>query len=165
MIDFDKIIASCLSEGMKPEDIADQVTTALNKAKTDPKEDWLDALYTRVNEAISDGCLSIEDCVAGIVLQLSTEHKDWPLETLKTVYQSIEDNIHTATVLADAEIDGTLEKTALALIEDAIKNGLTTSIKASDIPEAKTKVTVKKVNTDDMDGEAITRFLKSIMEN
>lgn len=161
MVNFDKIIASCLEEGMKPEDIASQVTTALNAAKRDPKEDWLDALENKVTASIhEDGCLSIDDHIAGIVHQLSIKHKNWTLDQLKIAYQSIEDNLHAVAVLIDAENNGTLEKTALTLINEAIESGLDRS-KVVDTP--KTKVAVEKLSSEDIDGETIARFLKNIM--
>lgn len=100
MVDFNEIIALAMEEGKSIEEIAHEMSNALNEAskpKTTPREAYLKELRKRVESEDPD----MFNHIAALTLCVAEKHDDWSLTGIKTFINSISEQV----VLAEGAID------------------------------------------------------------
>ena len=128
MTDFNKIIEAALAEGRSIEDIAKEMSDALNEAskpKLDPREVYLDELQMLVDDAIDDEEFDLEDSIAVLVLNVVENHPDWSLDAIKAFESSLENHIETTEKMVDCvENDGNIFEMFGNMLTEALEGAL-----------------------------------------
>ena len=105
MSDFNKIIEAALKEGRSIEDIAKEMSEALNEAqkpKVTPLEEYLDSLQAQIDDAMANEQFELDDAIALVTVCVVENHPDWSLEAVQTFEEGIRTSIESAEMLTDS---------------------------------------------------------------
>ena len=126
MVNFDEIIALAMKEGKSIEEIAKEMTDALNEAskpKITPRDAYLNELQDQVEDAIDDEEFDLSDAIAVLTLCVVENHDDWSLEGIKGFVDSINEQIAvTAKTIDCVEHGGNIVEVLMGSLADALKN-------------------------------------------
>lgn len=126
MVNFDEIIALAMKEGKSIEEIAKEMSSALNEAskpKVTPREVYLNEIQCQVENAIEDEAFSLSDSIAVLTLYMAENHDDWSLEGIKAFVDSITEQIAITEKTIDCvEHDGNIVEVLMGSLADALKS-------------------------------------------
>lgn len=126
MVNFDEIIALAMKEGKSIEEIAREMSNALNEAskpKITPRDAYIAELQGQVEDAIEDEEFDLSDCIAVLTLCVVENHDDWSLEGIKTFVDAITEQVAVIEKTVDCvEHDGDIVKVLMDSLTNALKN-------------------------------------------
>ena len=126
MVNFDEIIALAMKEGKSIEEIAKEMSSALNEAskpKVTPRDAYIAELRDQVKDAIADEAFSLSDSIAVLTLYMAENHDDWSLEGIKAFVDSITEQIAITEKTIDCvEHDGNIVEVLMSSLADALKS-------------------------------------------
>lgn len=107
MIDFDKIIRAAMDEGASVDDLAKQFSDALNEAnKPSPRDEFIETIEKRFNEAIKKQHMSVSDMVDGLTLCIAQEYPKWDVEAIEAFYDATSRSVKDNAKLVDCVATG-----------------------------------------------------------
>lgn len=126
MVNFDEIIALAMKEGKSIEEIAREMSSALNEAskpKITPRDAYIAELQDQVEDAIEDEEFDLSDCIAVLTLCVVENHDDWSLEGIKTFVDGITEQVAMTEKTIDCvEHGGDVLKVLMDSLTDALKS-------------------------------------------
>lgn len=126
MVNFDEIIALAMKEGKSIEEIAKEMSTALNEAskpKITPRDAYLNELQDQVEDAIDDEEFDLSDSIAVLTLCVVENHDDWSLEGIKAFVDAMTEQVTMTEQTIDCvEHGGDIVKVLMDSLTDALKN-------------------------------------------
>lgn len=126
MVNFDEIIALAMKEGKSIEEIAREMSSALNEAskpKITPRDAYLNELQCQVENAIEDEEFDLSDCIAVLALCMVENHDDWSLEGIKAFVDGIAEQITMTEKTIDCvEHGGNIVEVLMGSLADALKS-------------------------------------------
>lgn len=126
MVNFDEIIALAMKEGKSIEEIAKEMSTALNEAskpKITPRDAYLNELQDQVEDAIDDEEFDLSDSIAVLTLCVAENHDDWSLEGIKAFVDGITEQVAMTEKTIDCvEHGGNIVEVLMGSLADALKN-------------------------------------------
>lgn len=160
MVNFDEIIALAMKEGKSIEEIAKEMSTALNEAskpKITPRDAFIAQLEDLVEDAIADEEFDMEDSIAVLTLNVVENHPDWSLEGIQMFIKSVTDQVAMTEKSVDCvEHDGNLLDVLMETLTEALGS------------KSKSKETEEKKSCDcgsqchRSDDEKLNAFLKNL---
>ena len=132
MVNFDEIIALAMKDGKSIEEIAKEMTAALNEAskpKITPRDAYLNELQDQVDDAIEGEEFDLSDSIAVLTLCVVENHDDWSLEGIKAFVDSITEQVAmTEKTVNHIEHGGN----AFEALMDTLKDALVSKSKESE---------------------------------
>ncbi len=126
MVNFEEIIALAMKEGKSIEEIAKEMSSALNEAskpKVTPRDTYIAELRDQVEDAIEDEAFSLSDSIAVLTLYMAENHDDWSLDGIKAFVDSITEQIAITEKTIDCvEHDGNIVEVLMNSLADALKS-------------------------------------------
>lgn len=126
MVNFDEIIALAMKEGKSIEEIAKEMSSALNEAskpKITPRDAYLNELQDQVEDAIDDEEFDLSDSIAVLTLCVVENHDDWSLEGIKAFVDGITEQVAMTEKTIDCvEHGGNIVEVLMGSLADALKN-------------------------------------------
>ena len=126
MVNFNEIIALAMKEGKSIEEIAKEMSSALNEAskpKVVPRDAYIAELQDQVEDAIVDEEFDLSDCLAALTLCVVENHDDWSLDSIKSFVDNITEQITMTEKIIDcAEHDGNIVEVLMSSLTDALKS-------------------------------------------
>lgn len=125
MVNFDEIIALAMKEGKSIEEIAKEMSSALNEAskpKITPRNAYIAELQDQVEGAIADEEFDLSDSIAALTLCVIENHDDWSLEGIKRFVDSITEQVAMTEKTIDCvEHGGNIVEVLMDSLADALK--------------------------------------------
>lgn len=161
MKNFTEIIAEAMKDGKTLEQVAQEMTAALNKVEQeqkqeDPRAKYLDKLDAETKEAFAEGLIDAKTAIKILTLCVAAGHPHWNIETLKTFQKEMKDCYETTVTLLDGKVKGkSLTETVGSLLMEAISEAVGELAQECECnKEAKTK--------EDTDSAKLAHFLREL---
>lgn len=159
MKEFSKIIAEAMQNGKTLEQVAQEMTAALNEAQEkqiDPRQEYINKLMEETKETVAKGVITSEAAIKMLTLCAAADRQHWDAEAIKTFQKDMSDSYKTTIALFDGVVKGdSLAKTIGNLLVEAfneVVDELTYECECN--KESKTKA--------DTDSAKLAHFLREL---